>query len=92
MVRGLAGAERDDAPDRIVWRDANGDAIPRNHLDAEAAHAAAELGKHFVTGVALHAVQTATVHRDNGTLHINKIVLAQLLAVLSDNYYAISES
>jgi hypothetical protein len=30
--------------------------------------------------VALHAVQPATVHRDHGALHINEIILAQLLA------------
>jgi hypothetical protein len=28
-------------------------------------------------GVALHAVETATVHRDHGSLHVNQIVLAQ---------------
>ena len=53
----LASAEGDDAPDRIVGRDADGHAIAGNHLDAEAAHAAAQLGQHLVAGVALHAVQ-----------------------------------
>jgi len=52
----LACAEGYDAPDRIVRRDADGHAISRNYLDAEAAHSAAELGEDFVAGVALHAV------------------------------------
>ena len=73
----LACAEGDDAPDRIVRRHADGHAISRNDLDAEAAHAAAELGEHFVAGVALHAVKTATVNRHHGALHVDEIVLAQ---------------
>jgi hypothetical protein len=36
-----------------------------------------------VAGIALHAVETATVDRHDRALHINQIVLAQLLAVLS---------
>ena len=76
----LACAEGDDAPNRIVRRDANGHAIARDYLDAEAAHSAAELGQHFVAGVALHAVKTAAMHRDHGALHVNQIILAQLLA------------
>ena len=52
----LASAEGDDAPDRIVGRNANRDAIARHHLDSEAAHPAAQLGKHLVTLVALHAI------------------------------------
>ena len=79
----LACTERDDAPDGIVRRDADGNAIARNDLDAEAAHAPTQLSEHLVTGVALHAVKTAAVHRDHGALHVNQIVLAQLLAVLS---------
>jgi hypothetical protein len=34
-----------------------------------------------VAGVALHAVQSAAVHRHDGALHVNQVVLAQLLAV-----------
>ena len=56
---------------------------PGNDLDAEAAHSAAELGEHFVAGVALHAVEPAAVNRHHGALHIDEIVLAQLLAFLS---------
>jgi hypothetical protein len=73
----LTGPEGDDAPDRIVRRDADGDAIPRNYLDAEAAHSSAELGQHFVAGVALHSVKAATVDGNHGALHVNQIVLAQ---------------
>ena len=76
----LAGTEGDDAPDRIVRRDANGHAIARDYLDAEAAHSAAELSQHLMPCVALHAVKTAAVDRDHGALHINEIILAQLLA------------
>jgi len=79
-VSGLACAEGNDAPDRVVRRDANCDAIAGNYLDAEAAHSAAELGQHFVAGVTLHAVEPAAVHCHHGALHVNKIVLAQLLA------------
>ena len=88
----LAGAEGDDAPDGIVRRDADGHAIARNHLDAEAAHSAAELGQHLVAGVALHAVQPAAVHRHHGALHVNEIVLAQSASdpFLSNNYCATS--
>ena len=76
----LACAEGDDAPDRIVRRDANGHTIARDYLDAEAAHAPAELGQHLMSCVALHAVKPPAVHRDHGALHINEIILAQLLA------------
>ena len=76
----LACAEGDDAPNGIVRRYANGNAIARDYLDAEAAHSAAELGQHFVACIALHAVKTAAVDRNHGALHINEIILAQLLA------------
>ena len=76
----LACAEGDDAPDRIVRRDANRHPIARDYLDAEAAHAAAELGQHLMSCVALHTVESAAVHRDHGALHINEIILTQRLA------------
>ena len=80
----LACAEGNDAPDRIVRRNADGHAISRDDLDAEAAHSAAELGQHFVAGVALHTVKSAAVHGHNGALHVDQVVLAQIgLAVLS---------
>jgi hypothetical protein len=34
-----------------------------------------------VAGVALHAVQPAAVNRHHGALHVDEIVLAQLLAM-----------
>ena len=76
----LAGPEGDDAADRIVRRNSHGHAIPRDHLDAKPPHSAAELGQHFMASVALHAIEPAAVHRDYGTLHVDQIVLAQLLA------------
>jgi hypothetical protein len=73
----LASTEGDDAPDWIVRGNADRDAISRDNLDAEAAHAPAQLGQHLVAGVTLHAVETAAVNRHHGTLHVNQIVLAQ---------------
>ena len=74
----LAGPEGNDAADRIVRRYANGHAISGNNLDSEAAHPAAQLGKHFMSGVALHAVKPAAVDRYDCALHVNEIVLAQM--------------
>ena len=73
-----ASAERDDAADGIVRGDADGHAIAGYHLDPEAAHPAAQLGEHFVTRVYLHTIQTAAMNGDDGALHINEIVLAQI--------------
>src|SRR4051794_27757725 len=73
----LACPEGDDAPDRIVRRDADGDAIPGNHFDAEAAHPAAQLGQHFMAGVALHTVEAPAVDCHDRALHVDEIVLAQ---------------
>jgi hypothetical protein len=36
-----------------------------------------------MSGVALHTVQTAAVNRHHGALHVDEIVLAQTLAILS---------
>jgi hypothetical protein len=74
----LACTERDDAPDRIVRGNSHGYPIAWNHLDAEAAHAAAQLGQHLVAGVALHAVEPAAVYRHDRALHVDQIVLAQI--------------
>jgi hypothetical protein len=42
-----------------------------------------------VAGIALHAVEPATVNRDDCTLHVDEIILTQLLAFLSSNkHYA----
>ena len=73
----LACTERDDAPDGIVRRDADGNAISRNDLYAEATHAPTQLSEHLVAGVALYAVKTAAVNCHYGALHVDQIVLAQ---------------
>jgi len=73
----LTGAEGDDAAHRIVWRDTDGDSIPRHDFDSETAHPAAQLRQHFVAGIDLHSVQPAAVNGDHGALHVNKIVFAQ---------------
>ena len=88
----LASPEGDDAPDGIVRRHADGHAISGDDLDAEAAHAAAQLRQYFMAGVALHAVKTTTVNRHDRTLHVNEIVLAQTASVpfLLNNYCATS--
>ena len=75
-VRALTRAESDDAALRIVGRDADGDPVARDHLDAEPPHATAQLRENFVSGVDLHAVEATAVHRDDGALHINQIVFA----------------
>ena len=77
-----AGAEGDDAPNGIVGGNADGDAIPGNHLDPEAAHSAAQLRKNLMTLIALHAVKPAAVYRHDRALHVNQIVLAQTLSFL----------
>jgi hypothetical protein len=77
----LACAERDDAPDRIVRGNAHGYPIAWNHLDAKAAHTAAQLRQHFMSGVALHAVKTAAMDRHDRALHVNQIVLAQSASI-----------
>jgi hypothetical protein len=73
----LSRAERDDSADRIIWRYANGDAVAGDHLDAEAAHPPAQLRQDFVSGIALHPIETARMNGDNRSLHIYEIVLAQ---------------
>jgi hypothetical protein len=73
----LARAEGDDAADGIVGRNAYGHAISRDNFDAEAAHAAAQLGQHFVAGVALNPVEAPAMDSHDRTLHVDEIVLAQ---------------
>ncbi|HVQ17178.1 MAG TPA: hypothetical protein VMS40_26420 [Vicinamibacterales bacterium] len=73
----LSGAESDDAADRVVWGYADGDSVTWNDFDSEASHPAAQLRQHFMAGIALHAIQTARVNRNNGSLHIYQIVFAQ---------------
>jgi hypothetical protein len=80
----LSGAESDDAADRVVWGYADGDSVTWNDFDSEAAHPAAQLRQHFMAGIALHAVQTARVNRNNGSLHIYQIVFAQSGVLLAE--------
>lgn len=75
--RALSGTEGNDAANGIVGGDANGHAITRHHLDAEAAHAAAQLSKHLVAGVTLHAIEPPGVNGYDRSLHVNEIVFAQ---------------
>ena len=73
----LAGPESDNAPDGIVRRDANRHSISGDDFDPKAAHPAAELGEHLVSGIALHSVKATAMHSDDGTLHVDEVVLAQ---------------
>jgi hypothetical protein len=79
-MRNLASAEGDDAANRIVGRYAYRDAISGHHLDSKAAHPAAQLGKHLVALVALHSIQPTAMDRHNRALHVDQIILAQLLS------------
>ncbi len=73
----LSGAEGDDPADGIVGGDADGDAIARDDLDAEAPHPPAQLREHFMARITLHSIQPPGMDRDDGPLHIYKIVFAQ---------------
>jgi hypothetical protein len=76
----LASSEGDDAADRVVWGNPDGHAISGHHLDSKAAHPAAQLRKYLVSLVALHTVKAAAVNRHDSALHVNQIVLAQVLS------------
>src|SRR5262245_36937635 len=76
----LASAEGDDPPDRIVRRHPDGDAVSRDDLDSKAAHAAAQLGEHLMPLITLHTIKTAAMDRHYGALHVDQIILAQLLS------------
>ncbi len=73
----LSRAERDDAANRIVWRNTDRDAIAGHDFDTEAAHPAAQLREDLMAGVALDAIQPTRMDGDDGALHINKIIFAQ---------------
>ena len=73
----LSGPEGDDAPHGIIGRHPDGHAITRNNFDSEAAHAAAQLGEHFVSRVTLHAIKAAGMHGDYRALHVDQIVFTQ---------------
>jgi hypothetical protein len=73
----LSRPERNDSADRVIRRDADGHTVARHHLDTEAAHPAAQLRQHFVSCVALDAIQPAGMNGHDRSLHIYEIVLAQ---------------
>ena len=73
----LSCAEGDDSADWVIRGDANGDPITRDHLDAEATHAAAQLRENLMARIALHAIQTARMNGHDRSLHVYEIVLAQ---------------
>jgi hypothetical protein len=50
--------------------------------DPEAAHTAAQLREYLVALIALHTVEPAAVNRHDRALHVNQIVLAQILSFL----------
>lgn len=78
-MKELSRAKRDEAPQRIVGRDADGDPISRHDLDVEPPHASAQLRQHFMTGVDFHSVEAAAMDGDDDAVQIDQIVLAQLL-------------
>jgi len=71
----------EEAFDLILFGNESADAAGFQVRDLRVGQA--ELGQHLVASVALHAVKSAAVNRHHGTLHVNQIVLAQLLEVLS---------
>jgi len=73
----LTCAECDDAADWIVGRNPHGHAVAWNNLDTKATHTAAQLGEHFMPGIALNAIETSAVHCYDCSLHVDQIVFAQ---------------
>jgi hypothetical protein len=67
----LTGSERDDAANGVVGGHAYCHSIAGNHLDAKAAHTAAQLGEYFVPGVALNAIKTSAMHCHHRPLHVD---------------------
>jgi hypothetical protein len=77
QLNALSGSEGNDPADRIVRGYADCDAVSWNDFDSESPHPAAQLREDFMARIALHAVQTARVNRNNGSLHVYQIVFAQ---------------
>lgn len=73
----LARSKRNYSSHRVVRRNANRDTVAWNNLYTEAPHAAAQLCQDLLSGITLHAVQSAAVYRLDGSLHIDQIVFAQ---------------
>ncbi len=72
-----AYSEGDETAGRVVRRYTHRHAVSRHDFDVKAAHLAAQLGEHVVSGVTLHPVQSTAVDRDNRALHVNEFVFAQ---------------
>jgi hypothetical protein len=53
----LSGSERNDAANRVIWGYTHGHAIAGNDFDSETPHSAAQLRQHFMSRIALDAVQ-----------------------------------
>ena len=78
----LASSEGDDAADGVVWRDAYGDPVTGNDLDAKTTHTTTQLSKYLVARVALHSIEPAAVHRHNDALYVDEIVLSHAICLL----------
>ena len=65
-----AHGEGDEAARRIIGRDTLDHAVVRCDFNLEAAHLAAELGGHVISGVTLHPVRSAPADCDNCALHV----------------------
>ena len=76
----LASSEGNDPPDGIVGGHPDGHAISRDDLDSKPAHAAAQLGEHLMPLITLDPIKTAAMDRNYGPLHVDQIILAQLLS------------
>ena len=73
----LSGSEGNDPADRVIRGYTDCHSVSGNDFDSEAAHPATQLRQHFMARIALHAVQTARVNRNYGSLHVYQIVFAQ---------------
>ena len=78
-----AGPESYDAANRVIGGNPDGDPVPRDYLDAKAAHPAAQLGQHFVAGITLDTVEAAAVHRHDRALNVYQVVLTQTVVNLA---------
>ena len=76
-ITGLTSAKRNDAADRVVRRNPDGDPVSGHDLDAKSPHPAAKLSEHLMSGVALNAIKPSAVHRNHRSLHVDQIVFAQ---------------
>src|SRR6185295_5416802 len=78
---GLLRAVGDEAALEVVGRDADGDAVPRDHADTVLAHLAVEAGEHLVVLAALHLVVATGQHFGHDSLQFDQVFLAHPLSV-----------